>query len=81
MIDASPPGIKESTAVFLLTVLSIAAFLLVILAVAKLAGDSADSFADLFIFPTMPARPRGVQEEDLPRFVFNDARAFGTGAA
>ena len=52
----------------------VAGFVFVILAGAMLGTSSLDSFSRLFIVDsTMPDRPRRMQEEDLPRFVFRDA--------
>ena len=52
-------------------VLVIAVFALVIAAIAKL-GAGLDDSIGLFTSQAMPPRPRGVQEDDLPRFVFRD---------
>jgi hypothetical protein len=62
-------------------IFAIAAFVLVILAIGKLGAGLDDSVSGLFLFPTMPARPRGVQETDLPRFVFQDSKSVDTSAA
>ena len=49
-------------------------------AVARVEVD-ASTWPKAFVISTsMPPRPRGVQEEDLPRFVFRD-RAPSAGAA
>lgn len=64
-----------------LTILSVfAGFLFVIVVGAKLGAGSTDSIAGLFVLPAMPPRPRGVQENDLPPFVFRDAKPIGTSA-
>jgi hypothetical protein len=55
-------------------IISIALFASAIVIIAKLGGDSADWLADLWFAPTLPDRPLGVQEDDLPPFVFGDAR-------
>jgi hypothetical protein len=59
----------------------IAGFAFVIVAIAMLGAGSHDSLADMLVSPTMPARPRGVQESDLPRFNFRDIDRLGTSAA
>lgn len=66
-----------------LTFVSIfAGFVLILVVGAKLGAGSTDSVHGIFVLPAMPARPRGVQEEDLPPFVFRDARTIvSTGAA
>ena len=55
----------------------------------EVATSSAGALGAFFVSPAMPARPRGVQEEELPRFVFRDrlaspatvsAPAFGSAA-
>ena len=57
----------------ILTVVAIfAGFTLFVLAVAKLGGSKPDSLSGLFTLEPLPARPQGVQEDDLPRFVFHD---------
>ena len=38
------------------------------------AGSSAWEIGNLFVSPRLPDRPRGVQEEDLPPFVFHRRR-------
>jgi len=38
----------------------------------EVATSSAGALGAFFVSPAMPARPRGAQEEDLPRFVFRD---------
>lgn len=60
---------------FVAAVLSIALFALVIVAVRLVGRRSADWLSAVYGAPTMPPRPRGVQEEDLPRFVFHDVPA------
>ncbi len=65
----------------ILTIGVIAGFALVIVLGAWLGAGSTSSLADLLASPTMPARPRGVQESDLPRFVFRDTSPADTGAA
>lgn len=65
-----------------LTIISVlAGFVLIIVVGARLGAGSTDSIAGLFVLPAMPPRPRGVQEEDLPPFVFRDARPNETTAA
>ena len=57
----------------ILTVLTVlAGFAFVIVVGAKLGAGSPESLAGLFVYQDMPDRPRGVQETDLPRFVFRD---------
>jgi hypothetical protein len=46
--------------------------LLVFLAV-KVGSGATDLVNGLFVAPTLPARPRGTQEDDLPPLVFPDA--------
>ena len=53
---------------FLSLVLVIGGFAFLIIAVAKLGEGPQDAFDALFASPMPPARPRGVQENDLPRF-------------
>jgi hypothetical protein len=53
---------------FLSFVLVIVGFAFLIIAVAKLGDGPQDAFDALFASPMPPARPRGVQENDLPRF-------------
>lgn len=65
--------------IFILAV--VAGFACVIVAAAKLGAGSPDSLANLLVMPTMPARPRGVQEDDLPRFNFRDFDRLGSSAA
>jgi hypothetical protein len=48
---------------------------------AKLGSGSPDSVVGLFRLEEMPPRPRGVQEDDLPRFSFRDPKDFASGAA
>ena len=38
----------------------------------EVAGTSTWPFGTFFVGQSMSPRPRGVQEEDLPRFVFRD---------
>lgn len=57
----------------ILTVVSVfAGFAFVIVVGAKLGAGSPDSLSGMFALDPMPARPQGVQEDDLPRFVFHD---------
>ena len=37
---------------------------------AGVASDASDTLGVLFVMPNQPKRPRGVQEDDLPRFAF-----------
>ena len=53
-------------------IVSLAVFASAIVIIAKLGGDTADWLANLWIAPTLPDRPHGVQEDDLPPFVFGD---------
>jgi hypothetical protein len=41
----------------------------------EVASTSTSSFGGFVVSAPMPARPRGVQEEDLPPFVFHDRPA------
>ena len=66
----------------ILTILSIfAGFAFIIVVGAKLGAGGTDSVLGLFRFEDLPARPRGVQETDLPRFVFHDTTHHASGAA
>jgi hypothetical protein len=66
----------------ILTTLSIfAGFAFVIVVGAKLGAGGTDSVIGLFRFEDMPPRPHGVQETDLPRFVFRDSKSPASGAA
>lgn len=60
-----------------------AGFALFIAVAAKLGGAMPDSLSGMFALDPMPARPQGLQEGDLPRFVFHDTpwRAASAGAA
>ena len=58
-----------------------AGFAFILVVGAKLGAGSTDSVAGLFRLEAMPPRPRGVQEEDLPRFVFRDSKDLASGAA
>ncbi len=65
----------------IITILSVVAgFAFVIVVGAKL-GAGSDSVIGLYRFEQMPPRPRGVQETDLPRFVFRDSKDLAAGAA
>ena len=48
--------------------LVIVAFAFLFIAAAKLGAGPQDAFDALFASPMPPARPRGTQESDLPRF-------------
>jgi hypothetical protein len=64
-----------------LTIASVfAGFLLIIVVGHKLGAGEPDALAGLFMFQEDPL-PRGVQESDLPPFVFRDGSAFGASAA
>lgn len=65
----------------LTTISLLAGFALIIVVGAKLGAGSPESLAGLFALEPMPARPRGVQEDDLPRFVFRDLSRRGTSAS
>jgi hypothetical protein len=57
----------------ILTIVAIfAGFTLFIVVAAKLGGTMPGSLSDMFALEPLPARPQGVQEDDLPRFVFRD---------
>lgn len=65
-----------------LTFLSVlAGFALILVVGAKLGAGTPDSLVGLFVLPDMPARPKGVQEKDLPPFVFRDVPAPRTTTA
>ena len=53
---------------FLSLLLVIVGFALLFIAAAKLGAGPQDAFDALFASPMPPARPRGMQENDLPRF-------------
>lgn len=53
---------------FLSLLLVIVGFAYLYIAVAKLGAGPQESFDALFTSPMPAARPRGVQENDLPRF-------------
>ena len=53
---------------FLSFVLVIVGFAYLFIAAVKLGDGPQDSLDALFASPMPPARPRGVQENDLPRF-------------
>ena len=55
---------------FLSLLLVIVGFAYLLIATAKLGSSPQDAFDALFASPMPPARPRGVQENDLPRFAF-----------
>jgi hypothetical protein len=56
-----------------LTIIAVVAgFALFIVIAAKLGGAMPDSLSGMFALDPLPARPQGVQEDDLPRFVFHD---------
>jgi hypothetical protein len=65
----------------LTTISLLAGFALVIVVGAKLGAGSPESLSGLFALEPMPARPRRVQEDDLPRFVFRDIPWRGTSAS
>ena len=62
---ASPETIVTE---FLSLLLVIVGFAFLFIAAAKLGAGPQDAFDALFASPMPPARPRGVQENDLPRF-------------
>jgi hypothetical protein len=62
-------------------VLAVAGFVLVIVAIARLGGGSNVGTVSLFAASAMPPRPQGVQEVDLPRFVFHDSPTAGSSAS
>ena len=47
---------------------AIAAFVIFMFVLGKLATGSSVSVLDIFVAPTLPPRPRGTQEMDLPPF-------------
>jgi hypothetical protein len=53
---------------FLSLLLVIVGFAFLFIAAAKLGAGPQDAFDALFTSPMPPARPRGMQENDLPRF-------------
>ncbi len=53
---------------FLSLVLVIVGFAFLFIAAVKLGSGPQDALDALFASPMPPARPRGVQENDLPRF-------------
>ena len=55
---------------FLSLLLVIVGFGYLFMAAAKLGSGPQDAFDALFASPMPPARPRGVQENDLPRLAF-----------
>ena len=57
--------------------ISLIVFSSVIVIIAKIGGDAADWLANLWIAPTLPDRLQGVQEDDLPPFVFGDGLRVG----
>ncbi len=59
----------------------IAGFACIVAVGAKLGAGSPNSLTGLFVSPNQPPRPRGVQESDLPPFVFRDTNPIGTGAS
>ena len=60
---------------FTAAIVSIALFALVVAIVRFVAGRTSDWLSAVYGAPTMLPRPRGVQEEDLPAFVFRDVPA------
>jgi hypothetical protein len=50
-------------------------------AASRVGVDASTWPSAIFVSPAMPPRPRGIQEEDLPRFVFRDRAAAPAGAA
>ncbi len=64
-----------------LTIITIVGFAVIVVAGARLGAGSVDSIAEIWVSPTPLDRPRGVQEEDLPRFVFRDSAPSGSAAA
>ena len=61
----APPETIVTEFLSLLLVIVGSAFLFI--AIAKLGAGPQDAFDALFASPMPPARPRGVQENDLPR--------------
>jgi hypothetical protein len=53
---------------FVSLVLVVVVFAFLFIAAAKLGSGPQDAFDALFASPMPPVRPRGVQENDLPRF-------------
>ena len=47
---------------------ALAAFVIFMLVLAKIATGTSVSVLDIFVAPTLPPRPRGTQEMDLPPF-------------
>jgi hypothetical protein len=62
---------------FIATVVAAAVFIVMIAAIRWLAGGSADWLGSVWVAPTQPTRARGVQEDDLPPFVFRDPQPAG----
>jgi hypothetical protein len=62
---ASPETIVTE---FVSLLLVIVGFAYLFIAAAKLGAGPQDAFDAIFASPMPPARPRGVQENDLPRF-------------
>jgi hypothetical protein len=56
----------------LATIATFALFVAFAVVLAKVGGDDAEGLQNFFRAPVMPPRPRGVQEDDLPPFVFKD---------
>jgi hypothetical protein len=83
--DLSRSSNQETSLMIVITAVSIVIGLVFVAAVAFVAGrveiESSPtwSLGSIFVSPPLPDRPRGVQEEDLPRFVFR-TEAAGTGA-
>lgn len=66
----------------ILSILFVFAGFAFILAVgAKLGAGWTNSVIGLFRFEEMAPRPRGVQESDVPRFVFRDSKDVAASAA
>ena len=61
----------------LASLVSFTLFASVLVIIARLGRGSGDWLANMFSAPTLPDRPRGVQEDDLPPFVFGDAQPVG----
>jgi hypothetical protein len=59
------------------TIATIALFVAFAVVVAKVGGGDTDGMLSVFRAPAMPPRPRGVQEDDLPPFVFKDPQSVG----
>ncbi len=64
----------------ILTIVTLLAGYTLILVIGAKLGAGPDSLNGLFTYQDMPSRPRGVQEADLPPFVFRDARNAPAGA-